>query len=752
MADKNTLHAQALELFKLGAEAEEKQNDREQESLRMYAGDQWPDDVKRAREAQPPQGNLPASPARPCITVNRLLEPVAQIVNDERESDVSIQLVPADDFGGVAPPTDPLEIELREGLIRRIQRESESADARTWAFTRAVVAGRGYYAIMTRFAKGATFDQEIYCRRIYNQNGVVLDPTHEEPDGSDADWGFIGTDIPYKQYLKEYPYNNDGKRNELEGLDDEEFRALGDDMPNWFSALDGNGEEARMVRVVEYWYVERKARKLHLMPGGPNGLGIPVWDDDLESFVQQAVLQGLPEPKPIQSRIEVEKSVKWCKLDGKQILDETDWPSPWIPIVKVIGNELPPYNDDRQVDGLVYPAIGAQQGSNFMLSKWVEMVGLAPVPPWVVAEGQIEGYEEFYNQANARAFAYLPYKMRDLDGNAVGAPQRTNVEMPISAVAASFQMFNESVQTTTGVNDPQLGRNDPSLRSGKAILAIQQQGKRGTSNYMDNFVRSVRHEGRIINSLLYPIYGQRPGRMARIVNGEGEGQSVPIGQPFMMSGPSGQQQPVPAMPGADGAKQYVLTPDANFNVSVKVSKNYDTRREQEFAINASLIEQNPTLMTVGGDLFFKSQDGPGAQQWAERMRAMLDPRVLAVIDGNQSQQIPPMVQQQMQQMQQQMQGMGQALQQEQGELSSRFKLESLKAQTEKEIALLKAETDKQITLMKIDADLRMKMAQLDMTDKNTREKIEASAAQQRVDAALQADRAAVEANEDMDVL
>ena len=54
--------------------------------------------------------------------------------------------------------------------------------------------------------------------------------------------------------------------------------------------------------------------------------------------------------------------------------------------------------------------------------------------------------------------------------------------------------------------------------------------------------------------------------------------------------------------------------------------------------------------------------------------------------------------------------------------------------------------------MKIDADLRMKMAQLDMTDKNTREKIEASAAQQRVDAALQADRAAVEANEDMDVL
>jgi len=746
-----SLHQIAIDRYTLGVEADRKQKDRELEALRMYAGDQWPEDVKAARSGMPAQGNLPASPARPCLTVNRLLEPVAQIVNDERESDVSIQLIPADDFGGVAEPPDPKEIELREGLIRRIQRESESADARTWAFTRAVVAGRGYYAIMTRFAKGATFDQDIYCRRIYNQNGVVLDPTHEEPDGSDADWGFIGTDIPYKQYLSEYPKNAKGQKNELAGLDDDEFRTMGEEQPDWFSCLDGNGDEAKMVRVVEYWHVERTSKELHLMPSlEPGGPEVPVWADDLESYQAQRAAMGLPEAKPLQTRTEVEKVVKWCKLDGKQVLDETDWPSPWIPIVKIVGNELPPHNEDRQVDGLVYPAIGAQQGSNFMLSKWVETVGLAPIPPWMIAEGQIEGYEEFYNQSNARAFAYLPYKTRDLEGNAVGAPQRTNVETPISALAASFQMFNEGVQTTTGVNDPQLGRNDPSLRSGKAILAIQQQGKRGTSNYMDNFGRSVRHEGRIIDSLLYPIYGSRPGRLARIVTGEDEAQTVLIGQPFQMQGDPGQQRPVPVQPGAPQAQEYRLTKNANFNVAIKVAKNYDTRREQEFAINASLIEQNPSLMTVGGDLFFKSQDGPGAQQWAKRMKAMLDPRVLAVIDSDQGgQQIPPQVQQQMQQMQQEMQGMGQALQQAQTELQSKFQLESMKVQADREIAMLKAQTEKEIALMKIDAELRMKAAQLDLTDKNVREKLEADAARQRVEAAQAVEQAAMAVNQQM---
>ena len=55
---------------------------------------------------------------------------------------MGIELIPADDFGEMAGPIDHTEIELREGLVRRIQRDSEAADARTWAFSRSAIAGR----------------------------------------------------------------------------------------------------------------------------------------------------------------------------------------------------------------------------------------------------------------------------------------------------------------------------------------------------------------------------------------------------------------------------------------------------------------------------------------------------------------------------------------------------------------------------------------------------------------------------------
>lgn len=690
--------------FKLGEDADTKQRERELEALRMYAGDQWPDDVKAARKGQAASGNIPSVPARPCITVNRFLEPVAQVLNQERQSDLSVELVPADDFGGLAQPINPQEIELREGLIRRIQRESESADARTWAFARAVIAGRGYYAITTRYAEGKTWDQEIVCRRIYNQNGVMLDPNHEQPDGSDAKWGFIFSDLPYKDYCDEYPTAKD-KENALIDVSDTQWRTLGDQAPGWFAT---EGDE-RMVRVAEYWYIESESRDLCELLDGTS-----VWKDELP--------EGLPEDAVIDTRAVVTKKVKWCKLDGIQVLEETDWLSPFIPIIKIVGNEMPPYDGERRTQGMVEPGIGAQRGSNYMISKWVEMVGLAPVPPFMVAEGQIEGYEPFYNQANTRAFPYLPYKTRDLEGNIVGAPQRTDVSLPIAPIAASVQMFNEAIQTTTGVNDPNLGKTDPSLRSGRAILAIQQQGQRGTSNYMDNFTRSVRHEGRIMNSLLYPIYGRRPGRLARIVNGQDEPETVVIGQPFAMQpmGNNGKMVPAPAMPGQPGSREYKLTENANFNVAIKVSKNYDTRRQQEAEMNAELITANPALMGVGGDIFFKSQDGPGAREWSERMRVMLDPRVLAMLEQKKGTQepIPAEALQRMQQMQMQLQQVSQAAQQMQQELQS----QSFKVQSDERIAMAKLQVEQAIAAAKLENERIIAGAKMEQEQKTALER------------------------------
>ncbi len=639
----------ARERFKLAEDADKEQRERELEDLRFYAGDQWPQDVKDARQGQNASNGLPPIPARPCLTINIVREPVRLTLNQERQSDMGIEIVPADDFGEIAEPIDETEIELREGLVRRIQRESQAADARTWAFARAVITGRGYYGVMTKYVGGKSWDQEVYVQRFYNQFSVLLDPAHEQPDGSDAEWGFVGSDIPFEQYKSEYPSTRKKPNRVTQADSDDEWRALGDEAPDWFTS-EG---KPRYARVVEYWYTTRTTVTLALLPDG--------------SVVEStAVPEGIT---PVDTRSDVQKTIHWAKIDGVQVLDETEWPGQYVPIVKVLGEELQPYDQHRRTEGMVRPTRDAQKGFNFMVSRWVEIIALAPIPPLMLAAGQDEGFEEEYKLAATRTLPALHYNTLDVNGQPAPPPFRTPAETPIAPIAASVEMFRQAVQTTTTVHDPSVGKVNPALKSGKAIDAIVAQDQQGTSNYLDNLSRSIRYEALIINDLLYPIYN-RPGRLARLVTGQGDPKTVLLHQPMQMQ--DGKPQPAQD-PNAQNVQTYTLTKDARFNVAIKVTKNLDTRREQEAMTIGQLLAADPQLLTWFGDLFFKNQDGPGHTEMAERAKVMLAPPIQQMLAAQaQGQQpIPPMIQQTLAQGHQVIQQQQQLIQQLKQELDTK---------------------------------------------------------------------------------
>jgi len=88
--------------------------------------------------------------------------------------------------------------------------------------------------------------------------------------------------------------------------------------------------------------------------------------------------------------VDVQKTIKWAKITGTEILDQTDWPGHWIPIIKVVGEELQPYDQERRCEGIVRPMRDPCKGNNYIISKFVERVGLSPIPPWMMAGGQDE--------------------------------------------------------------------------------------------------------------------------------------------------------------------------------------------------------------------------------------------------------------------------------------------------------------------------------------------------------------------------
>jgi hypothetical protein len=618
----------ARERFQQGQDAEEKQRKREIEDLRFYAGEQWDSDILKSRQGQSIGSGSTQQivPARPSLTINKTREPVRQVLNQERNADLGITVIPADDFGDMDTSIDHTEIKLREGLVRRIQRDSEAADARTWAFARSAIAGRGYWGVMTRYVPKRA-DQEIYVHRFYNQSAVTLDPAHEQPDGSDADWAFVGVDLSWDRYKAEFPSTSARQNRVSAATADDEWRAFGDEAPGWFRT-EG---ETRMVRVCEYWYTERTSTTLYHLS---DGRAVP--KDDLAQL-PDGVTQVSDTYGPI-SHVDVEKHIKWCKLDGLQVLDETDWPGHYIPIIKVLGEELQPYDQERRCEGIVRPMIDPCRGNNYVISKFVERVGLTPIPPWMMAAGQDEGFEEEYNAANTRTLSRLHYNQKDSDKVAAPPPFRVDARSEIADIAMGVQIFGQAITSTSVVPETALGNTQPGVKSGRMARLLIDQATQGTSNFLDNLVRSMRHEARIINDLLYPIYG-RPGRMARMMNPEGEMSAVIVGQPFTVQGDGPQARPMPIPQGQEApqdAQLYRLTPDAEFNVAVKVSKNFNTRREEEAAALGEIIAADPTQLQVVGDLFFKYQDGPGHEEMSERYKAVLLPQVQATLGKGQN--------------------------------------------------------------------------------------------------------------------
>lgn len=668
--------------WKQGEEASKDQRQRVKDDLGFYQGEQqWDPDIKTLRQGQQSSGNMPSVPARPCLTINKVRDPIRKIQNDELQADLGMSIIPADDFGG---DIDENEIELREGIARRIQRNSNAKDARMWAANRAAIAGEGYYGILTQFVKGS-FDQEIIYRRFYNQFSVLLDPNHEQPDGSDIEWAFVGRDVPWDIYKSEYPRLANQQRNPAaaDGLSDQEWRAFGDEAPKWFTS-EG---DARTVRVSEYWWIEREPIALALLADG-------------RTVQLEAAPPGIA---ILDTREEVKKTVHFSVIDGVHTLSEVIWPGQYIPIIKVVGEEMHVFDKERRYEGLVRPAREPQKAYNAMISSAVETIALAPKSPWMIPAGAIENFEDIWKQAGVRNWPYLPYNAVDPSTQQpIQPPQRNQAEPPIQAMALMIGAFDQSIMATIG--QANLADTHPDVRSGEMASTLLDEAARGTSNYLANLIRSVHYEGTIVNDLLYPIYGTRPGRIVSMVNGAQKSERVMIGQPFVTPNPNGMPQPHdPKNPqhAEMQPKTYTLTKDGSFNVAIEATKFYETKQQERLSLMAGLIEKSPEQLGIIGDLFFEAA---GDEDMAKRYKAILAPPVQEMLRTGQPE--DPRLREAMQ--------MGQMLAQEMQQLKAdkHARIEQAQIKAVADATTSDADNQTKLEIARINSQTQLAIAQL----------------------------------------
>lgn len=663
--------------FKLAVEAEEAQRDREKEDLQFQVPElQWTESARRQREGD---GN---TPARPCLSVSIIDQPLQLLYNQMRAADIGIEVHP------ISEDADKETAEVKQGLYRDIERRSRAELARAWAYKRAIACGTGAYRVLTEYDEFSDepTDQRIVIKRILHQEAVYFDPTAEEPDWSDGRFAFVTTWMPKDAFREAYPKAKAPAPDDRKG-----WAVISQNTPNWVRAED--------VLVAEYWWRERTYRDVKV---------------------------GKKEHKIPEDKVFVAKLCGWDILEAEQ-----EWIGKHIPLIRVLGTEVVPFDEERRFTGIIGPSKDGQRIHNHGISAVVEKVSLEPKAPFVGYADQFEPYKDIWASANIKSFAYLPIAPYKVGDQLAPLPQRVQIDQTGSSLAMMLvQLGQASVQSASSVFDPSLGRENPKERSGRAILALQQQSDAATGQYIEGLADAMRYEALVVLDLMGKVY-DRPERVIRIIEGSQkkskavmvnakhyvhpqtgrpvalqEGQQPPMvpGRPMApmpgMPMPGGPPPGPPPQPQPAEVKEFDLTKGI-YDVAIKVGKSYQTRLQEGSDRIGELIAKEPSMAPAFLDIYLEYQDWPGAPEMAKRAEAFRRMVMPGLEDGQQQGPDPK-------QMAGQMQAMGQQLQLAQAQIGALVqKLETKQAETQ--AMLMKAQMDNQtrIQVAEINADSQM---------------------------------------------
>lgn len=622
--------------------------------LRFLAGDQWDETIKRQRQLE----------RRPCLTFNRLPTYLHQVTNDQRQNKVGIKVHPVGDGA------DEEGAQIYQGMIRQIESQTNADTAYDTAVNSAAAIGFGFWRLITDYESPTSFDQVIKYQRIRDALKVYFDPASVEGDGSDAKQCVIVSDMPKEEFKRTYPGKLDANQTTI--------YALGNQVqPGWMTDS--------MVRVVEYYYFAYEDKTLYLLGDGSTTTNEP----PAGTIIKDKRKTQIPQ-------------LKWVKACAGAVLDRTDIMCQWIPVFPVWGEELDIQGKVIR-KGIIRDAKDPAQMYNFFMTSATEEVSLRPKTPFIGAEGQFEGHEKKWGQANNRSFAYLEYKPVSVDGILAPPPQRSMMaDVPVGMLQMALHAA-DNIKAVTGLFDSSLGARG-SATSGIQEREQQRQGDVANFHYIDNLHRSIRHCGRCLVDMIPHYYDAK--RVVEIMRENGDIESVEINTPATNE----QGQPIDenGAPIVDPVNQVQKILNdvtmGRYGVTFDAGPGYATQREEAQASMIELGSKWPKILDIAGDKVVENMDWPGAEDIARRIKATIPQNITSADkeeDGSEPpQQLPPEIERALQQYDQMVEQMQQEIAQLKAGHEADLQKAQIDAQSREEVARINAESRSDVEELK----------------------------------------------------
>lgn len=461
--DNETLYDKALSLFSKADALESENKERFRQDFKFIIdGIQWDDSVKMKRAKQ----------RRPALTNNILKPLVRKVINQTRSAKPSIRVKPVDS------KSDPQVATLLEGLIRNIEYSSKSDIAYDTAAEHALIGGFGYIRVDIDYPDEDSWDMEVLISPVRDPLNVFVPSSTISYDGSEWNDVFVLFDAPEEDYEGKTPFQ---KRTSI--------------------------HDSCNITLCEWFHRTFKEVKMLLLNDGTS-IEADLYKEDEVGYVLAGAF-------PVKSRTMKKYTIMRYILDGTSIIEETEFPGSYIPIIPVYGES---YSIDGKniLKGLLSDAKDSQMHYNILRSSSAEIASLSPKVPFVIGKGGAVD-ESKWAQLNDPSLPYVEYDYSE----AIQGPIPLARDTASATVQGQISDVYQDIHLITGTQPL-------SADSVKTDSFIQRKKieELGTYHFIDNLARAIRQVGKVVVSVIPYIYEE--DRIARITGEDGQEGVVSI--------------------------------------------------------------------------------------------------------------------------------------------------------------------------------------------------------------------------------
>ncbi len=477
-----------------------------------------------------------------------------------------------------------------DGLVRNIENISNAKEVFTYAGRSMVVKGLSGWRVVQKYVDGNSFDQDLVIQKIPNWIDSVWLGPHTEPDGSDAQYGFVMVSMTPTDFKKKYPDRSVSSSLSSDRTDS-----------TYFYKHD-------CIMVGEFYYLKEVTRELVMMTSG----AVHEVDDNFQKISDELALLGITE---IARRKRTKMQVCIRQFDGSGWIGESK-PTVfenWLPLVPMYAN-FEVLDDGKVIYyGAVEKLIDPQRVFNYSLSREIEEGALAPrAAYWMTAE-QVAGYEADLAKMNVDN---KPVRLFNVDPELPGPP----IQSGGAQINAGLARISEAMQQIVGVSAGMFAANmgdNPNAQSGVAIGLLQDRGDAGANKYVLSREVAQRHTGRILVNAIPRVY--LPGRQVRILQPDGSYNMETIGK---------------EVPDQQTGQTVVLNDltQGTYDVSCTSGPAFESRQSHTVQALTEVGAIDPSIIQMGGDVLLKNITAPGMDQIAERKRRQLFTQGLIPVD------------------------------------------------------------------------------------------------------------------------